>query len=76
MTFNFEFRVFFHQINMPVTVLQNICNLKDRLGINHLVGTQNISYPLTCKRICVYQGERNVTFSENVLYVIHKYEHF
>ena len=47
------------------------------LGITHFVRTQNfrktnISYPLMRTRTCVYQGVRNVSFSENFAYVLNE----
>ena len=33
----------------------------------------NISYPLIQTRTCAYQGLRNVSFSENVLYVLNEW---
>ena len=36
----------------------------------------NISYPLIRKRTCTYQGVRNVSFSENFMYVLNEWPLF
>ena len=35
----------------------------------------NISYPLIRIRTCVYQGVRNVSFSEGFAYVLNEWSH-
>ena len=40
-----------------------------KLCIHKMFGKTNISYPLVRTRTCVYQGIRNVSFSENFAYV-------
>ena len=59
--------VFLFFSHFLVTCQVSICT-GNKLGIIHLVHSQ-ISYPMTGKRRCAYQGVRNVSFSDNSVYI-------
>ena len=55
-----------------LNMLRRVIIIKLQERIREWRQKNNISYPLICTHTCVYQGIRNVIFSENIVYVLNE----